>query len=776
MISLSDQSWLVEQHRFSADAGLETCFTLANGYMGVRGTFEEMLPDERKGTYLAGIFDQSEAQVTELVNLPFFFGLQIYANQVRLDPAACTVLDFYRALDLKQGILYKRVRLQDRKGNITRIEGYRFVSQHHRQAAGMRYEVTPENYSGVLTAESITDGTTVNGSHIPQEKVKHYTVRTIVPFTTEGMYLEAATRDRDYRVGIASVLRAERDGNNAVFRRRRRAFGEQAVESADIEVQAGQTVTIDKYVIVLSSRMVDKAHLQDEAERRLNRFTASGLKAETARSVQAYDALWRRMNMEIDGDSEAERALRFNLFHLANCANPDDERVSIAAKGLHGEGYKGHVFWDTEIFMLPFFIYTHPKAARAMLMYRYHLLDAARDNARAGGYLGARYPWESADTGKEETPRWGLDYKGNRIRIWTGEIEYHITADIAYAIWEYTRATGDEDFFLNYGVEMFLETARFWSSRCEYNRELDRYEINEVIGPDEFHEHVDNNLYTNYLARWNLRKAMEILDWLRGQHPDVHARIVSKIGLTDKELEKWREVADKLYVPLGSGQQPMEQHEGYFQLTDRVITEYDGNNMPVWPEDVDTARLNDYTLIKQADIIQLLHMFGEEFDPEVKKVNFEYYERRTMHKSSLSPSIYCIMGLAVGDFSKAYAYLMRTAKVDLADNQGNTKEGLHAASTGGTWQAAVFGFGGMRFEAGGSVGFSPTWLPDHWKRFSYKVIWRGRLIEVTITHSDVTLKMADGEEPLEVCVYGEPHQLQKGKPVTVPTRFVRKAE
>jgi len=771
MVTLSGKTWVVEQRRFAADPHLETCFTLANGYMGVRGTFEEMYTGEETGTYVAGVFDKSEAQVTELVNLPFFFGLRLYANGVRLDATECTVLDFYRALDMKQALLYKMYRLQDKNGNITKIEGYRYLSQQDRRLAGIRYEVTAENYSGSVTVESFTDGTTVNSMKRPQEKVKHYTVRKIEPLPTQGMYLEAATRDLDYRVGIASVVRVERGGENAVIGRRRRAFGEQAVESVDIELTEGQAVAVEKYVAVVHSRQVEKDRLQAEAEQALNRFTAMGIGQELEGSIRKYSLLWRGMDIEVDGDEEAEQALRFNLFHLMNCANPEDERVSIAAKGLHGEGYKGHVFWDTEIFMIPFFVYTYPQAARSMLMYRYHLLDAARTNARTGGYLGARYPWESADSGLEETPRWGFDYKGNRVRIWTGDIEYHITADVAYAIWQYYRATGDEEFFLNYGAEMFLETARFWSSRGEYNAELDRYEINEVIGPDEFHEHFDNNLYTNYLARWNLTKALEILDWLKTEHRGAHDRLVSNIGLTEQELVKWRDVAEKMYVPIGEGEPLLEQHEGYFNLIDKVITEYDENNMPVWPEGVNTVALNNYTLIKQADIIQLLHMFGEEFDLGTKKKNFEYYERRTMHKSSLSPGIYCIMGLVVGDFSKAYAYLMRTAKVDLADNQGNTAQGLHAASTGGTWQAAVNGFGGMRMEQGGGIGFAPTWLPKHWKQFSYRIQWKGQLIQAAVTQNEIRLRLVDGEGPLEVYVYGEPHVLKQDHEVRVPVQF-----
>lgn len=770
MMKLSEKTWLVEQRQFAVEPHLETCFTLANGYMGVRGTFEEMYSNEMMGTYVAGVFDKSEAQVTELVNLPFFFGLHIYANGVRVDAAECKVLDFYRALDLKQGLLYKRVRYEDPNGNITKVEGYRFISQHDRQRAGMRYEVTAENYSGLVSVESITDGTTVNMANSPQERVKHYIIREAEPLLSQGMYVEAATRDQDYRVGIASTLRAEREGRNAAIGRRRRVFGEQAVESVDVEVAAGQPVVIDKYILVVSSRNMAKDALKSEAERLLNRYTSVGMETAVQESIQAYEALWNGMQIDIEGDEEAEQAVRFNLFHLMNCANPEDERVSIAAKGLHGEGYKGHVFWDTEIFMIPFFVYTYPEAARAMLMYRYHLLDAARENARMGGYRGARYPWESADSGKEETPRWGFDYKGNRLRIWTGDLEYHITADIPYAIWQYYRATGDEEFFLNFGAEMFLETARFWSTRGEYNAELDRYEINEVIGPDEFHEHVDNNLYTNYLARWNLQKALEILELLKKEHADVHDRLVSNLGITEQELEKWKEVADKMYVPMEPGK-VLEQHQGYFNLIDKVITEYDENNMPVWPEGLDITNLNDYTVIKQADIIQLLHMFGEEFDLETKKVNFEYYEQRTMHKSSLSPSIYCIMGLTVGDYSKAYAYLMRTAKVDLADNQGNAALGLHAASTGGTWQAAVNGFGGMHMEPGGHIGFSPTWMPEHWKKFTYRIRWKGQLIQVTVTHSELTLQIIDGDGPVEVYVYGKSHQLTKDNPVNVPVSF-----
>jgi kojibiose phosphorylase len=765
-MQLSDKSWLIEQNQFALSGHMETCYTLANGYMGIRGTHEEAFAEEHLGTYVAGIYDKSEAQVTQLVNLPYFFGLKLYIDGTYLNLQACEILDYYRALDMKQGLLYKSLRVKDQAGRVTSIRGYRFVSRSNRHLAGIHYVVTPENYAGLLTIDSTIDGTTLNDKTNPRQRIKHYTVRVNAPLPSQGIYLEVATRDQDYRIGLASVLRVEKNQANAAMARRRQAFGETAMESVDVEVRKQEPIAIQKFVAVITSRDVAKEQLQAQTAELLDAFTAKGMEAELAASVNAFTELWNISDIQIQGDQEAEQALRFNIFHLMNCANPEDERVSIGAKGIHGEGYKGHVFWDTEIFMLPFFVYTQPKAARSLLMYRYHLLDAARENARMNGYRGAQYPWESADRGKEETPKWGFDYKGNPVRIWTGDIEYHITADIAYAVWQYYRATDDIDFFLNYGVEMFLETARFWSSRGEYNAALDRYEINQVIGPDEFHEHVNNNLYTNYLAKWNLTKSFEILDWLKREYPAVHSRIVSKIGLTDEELGKWQHVADHLYVPIHSENGLLEQHEGYFQLKDYVITEYDENLMPKWPDGVDITKLNDYTVIKQADVIMLLHLLGEDFSLETKKRNFEYYEKRTMHKSSLSPSIYCLMGLTVGDHSKAYEYLMRTAKVDLVDNQGNTAEGLHSASTGGTWQAAVFGFGGMHVDKDGVIGFAPTWIPTHWQSFQFRVYWKGTLLEVQITQESITVTMLEGEREIPFTLFHERLSLRKGQSQT----------
>src|SRR5262249_55739041 len=274
---------------------------------------------------------------------------------------------------------------------------------------------------------------------------------------------------------------------------------------------------------------------------------------------------WKRCDVSIQGDPEAERAIRFSIFHSLACAPISSDRVSLAAKGLHGEGYRGHVFWDCEIFNLPFFVHTQPEIARNLLMYRYHTLPGARRKAQAAGYRGAMYAWESADTGDETTPTSAI-HLGQQIRIWCGDIEQHITADVAYAVWQYYEATRDEDFLLNYGAEMIFETARFWVSRFEYNPDRNRYEINGVIGPDEYHEHIDNSVFTNAMARWNIQLALALADDLGLRQHRQWASISKRLRLSDKRLRHWKRVAEKAYIPNSGELGIHEQFDAYFRL------------------------------------------------------------------------------------------------------------------------------------------------------------------------------------------------------------------
>lgn len=719
--------WIIEDTKFEVNNVKETIFTLVNGKIGVRGTYEELFEEEFPGTYVAGVFDKSEAQVKELVNLPYFWGLRIYIGEEFLNPLDCEILEYNRYLNMKHATLHKYLKIKDKKGRITTIKGFRFLSFKRRNLALAKYEIIPENYNEKIHIEHFIDGTTKNSKKSPTEKVKHYKIKN-TKINEEFIYTEAHTRDSNYKVSIISSLESE--GN--VFSR---DLIDIITQTTEIFPERGKKISVYLYTSILTNRETE--NLFEENLKKLKEAKKVGFEELFDEHKKSIEKIWDIANIKIEGDEKADKALRFNVFVLISLVDPEDEKVSLAAKGLHGEGYKGHVFWDTEIYMLPFYIYTYPKAARSLLMYRYHTLKNAIENAKKNGFAGAQYPWESADTGEEETPKWGKDYYGNKVRIWTGDKEYHITADIAVAIVEYLKATEDWEFFLNYGIKILIETARFWSNRAEYNLKKDRYEINDVIGPDEFHEHVNNNFYTNFLAKWNIEKALEYLENIKKRCPKEHEKIVEEKKITEKEIDHWKTVVKKLYIPWNKESHLIEQFEGYFNLEDKIITRFDDKNMPIWPEGVDLKKLNDYQLIKQPDVIMAMFVLPEEFDFITKKTNYEYYEPRTMHKSSLSPSIYAILGLTVGNHEKAYQHFMRTALVDLENNQGNTEHGIHAASAGGTWQAAVFGFAGMRVKEN-ELKFTP-WLPEHWKSMNFKVIFKKKLYNVHITKNKVNV-------------------------------------
>ncbi len=731
-----NQLWEINQNNYDSKINRkkETVFTLANGYRGIRGAIEFSDIGER-GNYIAGIFDKSEAQVTEIVNCPDPLVLNLYVEDESLNIEQCEVVEFNRTLDMKAGVLYTDLQIKTPKGKITKIETKRFVSRNNVHRWGAQYSITPLNYSGKLFIENVINGTVTNSMLDPFHKTKHFNIEEISDLKP-GIALQSITRDDRISMIEGTVLKGISEDGNFLKNRKFRAFGETAREIYEVFVNENKTYTLEKYGVTYTSRDTDDK-LSNVLKEDIWQFIDGGLESELNLHINEWNKLWENMDIVIEGDDLAQQGLRFNIFHLSSMAYSGDERISIAAKGLHGEGYKGHVFWDTEIFMLPFFVYTNPEVAKSLLLYRYNLLEGAKKNAVNNGYKGAQYPWESASDGLEVTPKWGIDYDGNPVRIWTGDEEFHINADIAFGIWEYYRTTKDKDFLQNYGLLIFFETAKFWASRVEYNKELDRFEINRVIGPDEFHEHVDNNFYTNYFAKWNMKKAVELVDWIKQEDNSIFERLCVEVGLNDSDFDQWKNIINKIYIPVDESKNLIEQFEGYFKLKDIPITEYDENQMPVWP-DFQGYKLDETQLLKQPDVIMLLLLLGSEFDDITKKANYRYYEARTMHKSSLSPSMYSIMGLSVGDTENAYKYFIKTIMTDLEDNQGNTEHGIHAASTGGSWQSAVFGFGGLYIDEEQEICFSP-WIPENWNTLSFNVNWRNSIVNVTITQNDVKI-------------------------------------
>ena len=497
--------------------------------------------------------------------------------------------------------------------------------------------------------------------------------------------------------------------------------------AASVHAREGQTVTGVKWVTYHTNRE-GLGPLQRCLDS-LKRMDGLNWDQVLEAHCQAWEAEWERCDVVIEGDEEAQKAMRFNIFQLLSTAPRQDEHVNIGAKMLSGYGYRGHSFWDTEIFMLPFFIYTRPEIARNLLSYRWHNLPGARTKARANGFQGAQYPWESAGTGDEVTPTWVPDPEDRTklIRIWTGDIEIHISADIAYAVWQYWQSTGDDTFLLERGAGIILETARFWSSRVEWNPERRRFEISDIVGPDEYHDHVDNNVYTNALARWNLQTALELVAWMKDAHPTEWRRLNRRLQLKEDEFKRWQEVIDRIYIPFDAKTKLVEQFEGYFQRRDVDLAAMEPRTESAQAI-FGIEGINETQVLKQPDVLMLMYILPDLYDAETLRANFAYYNARTDHTfgSSLGPSIQAIMACRADDPS-ACEHFMRAARADLYDVRNNAGDGIHGASAGGLWQAVVFGFAGLERTSKGWQAHPR--LPSNWTRLAFRIVDHGRMIK-----------------------------------------------
>lgn len=759
---LSDDSWMILQDHYDPEENLkyESLFCLSNGYLGTRGAYEERTVKSIPCTYINGVFDKSETFMRELANMPDWLGLKLYAEKELIGIENCRVLYFSRALDLKHGLLAKRFVLEDQRGRRTEIEGIRLVSRANVHRMGIRLFVTPLNYSGIIEAENIIDGSVINFCDAPRFKVKHTKLLNNCRLSDAGAYIEVTTRDRKLCVGTGSFLEAYENSRPVMKNRSFGAFGETAVEFCDFDGTEGRTVELVKYASIYTEREVPDYELHCRVRDEINAFASGGFEKELSCHEAVYEKMWEEANIDIQGDFDLDRAVRFTIFHLMSAASEHNDRVNVGAKLLSGEEYGGHAFWDTELFMLPFFACVFPDTARNLENYRYHLLDAARENAAKNGFSGAQYPWESADDGTEQCPDWTIEPDGSCYRCYVAVYEHHVTAAVAYGIYHYVKITGDTSFLRERGAEILIETARFWASRCEYNEAKDRYEIRGVTGPDEWHEPVDNNLYTNYLARWNLGYVLELLKGFERDEKEAYEDLMTRLHLSLPELLKWREVREKLYLPKGRDNGLLEQFEGYFNLKDMTIEQYDENDWPIRPEALKEISRDQTQIIKQADVVMLLHLLGEEFDLETKRKNYAYYEKRTLHGSSLSPSIYSVMGLSVGDETKAYQYLRRAAFIDLTDLQNNTREGIHAANAGGVWQTVVFGFAGITMQENGELAIRPH-MPKEWERLSFKLHYRGSWLKITITKDNEAEVVVLEGGPVSVRINGTSHKVEK---------------
>jgi len=748
-----DRDWLLIEQTYDPlrESSVESRFAVSNGFLGVRGsraisrgpTWVSWLHTFRWAswprTYVAGLFDtpNTEPAVPALVPVADWLRLRILVNGKPLLQRTGETLSHRRILDMRRGVMLTDWRQRDPSGVVVRVRTLRLVSLAERALGLQLVGIEVEQGSAGVTVEARFDeaGQGLDPVHLePALGVwrTEQSGKSLAMACTTALQLD----DTDLGPQVQGPFKSSWHWVSAP--------GQVADFQRIIAVARGDEPGGDRRQDVLDALV----HAQQ-----------IGWRGVLADHVAAWADRWRLSGVRIDGDGESERALRFAIYHLNGAANPHDERVSIGARALTGDSYLGHVFWDTEIYVLPFYIATWPAAARALLMYRYHTLAGARAKAAHMGWRGAMYAWESTDTGEETTPERLLGPGGTVIEVLCGTQEQHITADVAYAVWQYWQATGDDGFMREAGAEILLETARFWASRT--GREADgKGHIRGVIGPDEYHEHIDDSAYTNVMARWNIRRGIETAALLRARWPDVWTRLARELNLGDAELAQWAATADAMFTGLDPANGMFEQFAGFYGLEEIDIAQYADRTVPL---DVvlGRERTQRSQVIKQADIVALLALLPEEFDPAAKLANFRFYERRCGHGSSLSRGMHALVAARLGETELAARYFQETAATDLADASDSSAGGVHIAALGGLWQAAVFGFAGLSLGAD-AMGLDPR-LPANWRALGFQAHWRGRLVRIDIDRvADTVSATLLAGEAMPLVVAGRPHRIEPG--------------
>ena len=725
-----DRLWKITEYPFQPERQLyyETIFCIGNGYLGSRASFEEGFPGDTPATLIHGIYDHAQGtQVPELANIPHWLGVQItvdgtplrmdFSKKDLLKPPQGVALGYERSLNMRTGLLKREALFRAESGGTVRVTFERFASMDDVHVMAQRITITAIDGAPVVDVRAGLDADVSNAG------ARHWKdVNTAA--TPQQMTLTATTQQSGYRLAMASALLSP----TTVSAQHSATTAEHATR---IALGKDETVVLTKLTAIVTSR--DAQDPLAAAQSRLASARAQGYDALYEANCARWAELWDTTDIQIEGDEEAQIAVRFCAYHILIAAPRHTDDVSIGAKTLSGMGYKGHVFWDTELFALPPMTLTHPQIARNLLMYRYRRLEGARHKAQANGYEGAMFPWESTDTGEETTPQWSDPQPdGTRIRIWTGDNEQHISTDIAYAILQYWRWTGDNEFLVDYGAEMVLDTAVFWGSRVEERN--GRYELTNQIGPDEYHENIANSAFVNRMTQWHLQEALTLLDWLKANAPQRHDDLVSRLDLNEARLAKWRDIIARMYIPFDEEAQRHIQFDGFFDLEYIPVHKYEPRVGGVWPMLGHTRALASQ-VIKQADIVMLMALLGDAVGSrEVMLNNWHTYYPRTDHGSSLSPAMHAWVAARLGLDDDAYHMFQHAAWIDLKDNKGNVRDGIHAAACGGLWQAVVFGFCGLA-EENGRLKLDPR-LPQHWKQVTFSVIYRGQKHTFVVRHPD----------------------------------------
>lgn len=706
------------------DASRQSRLALSNGFLGLRADragIDNGCPPMRSSTAIAGLFDRSDDPDAAARRISAPNWLQIHLSSPegpsrRQSPGPPDRM----SLDLKRGLL---------------------VAETERSVGGV----------SVLSNE-------LRLVSIAKRSIGLQKVQLEILAGKGGLTLAARVGDADASLAIECeepglVVWRARQSNNAVAMAAQGSLTVDGTVVAPIFVGSlgwtwswqavpGQIVEFERLVAFGRSTVGPDAagsHARAELETSI-RLGSTGV---TRAHETAWAERWASSDIEIDGDPAAQKALRFAAFHLNGAVDPSDETLSIGARGLTGDDYAGHVFWDTEIFLLPFYTLTWPQAARALLMYRFHTLNGAREKASRLGWAGALYAWESADTGADVTPAQSIAPDRKVLDILCGVQEQHISTDVAYAVWQYWTVTGDAAFMRDAGAEILLETARFWVSRA-LPEDDGRRHIRGVIGPDEYHETIDDNAFTNVMAGWNIKRGIETADLLRRLWPDRSAELSARLGLDETELARWAAVAGSIATGIDPRTGFIEQFEGFSGLEAIDLAAYAGRSVPM-----DVVLGRDRTakaqVIKQADVVALIALLPDTLPVGSAVSNFVYYEPKCSHGSSLSTAMHGLVAARLGQADKALDFYRRTAAIDLDETRAAIGGGVHMAAQGGLWMMTIFGFAGVFFASDG-IGLRPR-LPTEWTGLRFPLQWHGRRLKVLIETATglISVQLQTGE-------------------------------
>lgn len=761
-------NWIVSETRFNSDnlGKVEAIFTLGNGYLGIRSVTEEQYLGEVRNLFVAGTFNKfDDFEVTELPNAADILQLNITLNNEKFSLEKGRLKEYRRDLNLKNGELVRRVIWENTQGHEFLLIFSRFVSLKNLHLIGQKVEIIPLNcYAEIKIGSGINGQVTNSGAqhfHEGEKRIYDKKYIQLLQHTTESKIDFVINSAHNYFIDGEKV-----DVEHKMVIDRRKVFTE-----GTIFLTRNQALTFEKISSIHTSR--DKENIENYSLDNLRQKSLNDLKNESdmgytalfSESRERWKNIWNEIDIKIDSNNDFDQlAIRFALYHLIIMTPAHDNRFGVAAKGLSGEGYKGHSFWDTEIFILPFFSYTLPEIARNLLIYRYNTINGARNKARNNGYEGAMYPWESAFTGEEVTPVWGgVDIvTGEATKIWSGFIEQHISSDIVFAVWQYYKLTNDQSFMDHYGYEIIFETATFWKSRLEWDKEKQRYHINNVIGPDEYKEHVNNNAFTNHMAHWNIEKAINYYNDLKESNRELWGKLNEKIKIEAMYLN-WVDKIDKIYLPEPGKDMIIAQDDTYLSKKIIDLTKYKKQtHVGTIFEDFNLEQVNQIQVSKQADIMVLFYLLENRFSQEVKLANWNYYEPKTLHDSSLSFSTHSVLASDMEDSELAYDLFQKAASIDLGPNMKSSDHGIHAAAMGGVWQAVVNGFGGIRM-IDGKLRVSPR-LPMNWNMLEFKIFWKENHLLFNVSKNKITISnLSTGQDQLslDILIYDKLYQFKK---------------